>query len=160
MSKGIFDPWRKVDPLRPTPGAAPTEGKKNLDDIDFDADLAIPGRYVIRVKGASISIESTRVATPKDALDVLVDCVVDLWQQEPVLRKALVSYGVGVRNARVMYNAPDESTPASKLESDHSAIWFASAPLDEGLADLASVLRTHTAGPIVKKHGITPMLTA
>jgi hypothetical protein len=156
--KGIVDPWRQVEPLRPTLRERP-EGKKDLDDIDLDADLVLPGKYVVRVKGAALDVTSTRVETPKDALDVIADCLMDLWRIK-AMGKALMALDIGVRTRRGMYNVPDEHTPTSKLESANSAIWFGGTSLEEGVAALVRLMRSSDAQPIVKKHGITPMLTA
>lgn len=155
--KGIVDPWRQVEPLHPAPAPRPT-GKKDLEDIDLDGDLAIPGKYVLRMKGAALDVVSVRVETPKDALDVIADCLVVLWQVKPISR-ALAALGIGVRTQRATYNAPNEATPASQLASDHSMIWFIGMSLDDGVAALARLMRSSDALPIVRKFGITPMLT-
>jgi hypothetical protein len=156
--KGIIDPWRQVEPLRPTLRERP-EGKKDLEDIDFDSDLEIPGKYVIRAKRVSIAVLSTRVQEPKDALDVLADCVADMWKAKGI-GKALMELGIGVRTPRIMYNVPGDETPSSKLASDDSALWFTGVTLDEGMAALARLMRSSEAQPIARKHGVTPMLSA
>lgn len=160
MSKrtGIIDPWRKVEPLRPEKAAARV-GKKDIDDIDHDADLAVPGRYVIRGNAASFEVVSTRIDTPKDALDVLAECIAELWRNKYV-GVALQNADIGVRTKDHTYNAPDGDTPASTLKSDHSTVWFCNEPLDKGMVKLARIMRSSAALPIVKKHGITPMLKA
>lgn len=156
--KGIVDPWRQVEPLRPTLRERP-EGKKDLYDIDLDADLAIPGKYVLRVKGAALDVTSTRVESPKDALDVIADCLMELMRVKAI-GPALIALGVGVRTRRGMHNVPDEEAQASRLDSANSAIWFTDVTLAEGVASLVRLMRSSDAQPIVKKHGITPMLTA
>jgi hypothetical protein len=155
--KGIVDPWRQVEPLRPPVRDRPT-GKKDLEDIDLDQDLAIPGKYVLRVMGVALAVTSTRVATPKDALDVIADCLVALWQVKG-MGKALAALNIGVRTRHAMHNAPDEETKASKLANDYSAIWFIGASLEDGMAALVRLMRSSDAQPIVRKFGITPMLT-
>lgn len=155
--KGIVDPWRQVEPLRPTVRERP-EGKKDLEDIDLDGDLAVPGKYVLRVKGSALDVISTRVETPKDALDVIADCLVALWQTKG-MGKALAALDVGVRTPHATHNAPNEKA-ASKLESDNSVIWFIGTSLEDGVAALVRFMRSTDAQPIVRKFGITPMLTA
>jgi hypothetical protein len=156
--RGIVDPWRQVEPLHPARRERP-EGKKDLEDIDLDADLSIPGKYVLRTRSVAFDVVSTRIESPKDALDVIADCIVAMWQIKG-MGKALMALGVGVRTRRSMYNAPSGETEASKLESTNSVIWFIDVGLDEGMASLGRLMRSLDAQPIVKKHGITPMLTA
>lgn len=157
--RGIVDPWRTVDPVHAKPAAAPRTGKKDLEDVDFDADLAIPGRYVIRSKHASFDVLSVRVRTPKDALDILAECVAELWANKYV-GVALLNADMGVRTRNLMFNVPDASVPASRLEAVTSALWFCNVTLDRGLAKLAKILRSSAAAATLKKHGITVMLSA
>lgn len=156
--KGIVDPWRQVEPLRPAPTTR-APGKKDLEDIDLDSDLAVPGKHVLRTRSAALDVVSTRVDTPKDALDVVADCVVALYQTKATSR-AIAALDIGVRTRHATYNAPDDKTMASKLESDTSVIWFIGVTLDEGVAALARLMRSSAAQPVVRKFGITPMLTA
>lgn len=153
--KGIVDPWKRVDPLRSPPRPEPT-GRRNLDDIDLDADLVVPGQYLIRTVHASISVTHVRVAEPADALEVLADCLVDLWRVAGIAR-ALVEIGVGVRSRTAMHNVPDETTPASLLHGRGSAIWFEGSDLDRGMLALVRVLRRSNAADILRKWGIVPM---
>jgi len=156
--KGIVDPWRQVEPLRPALRERPA-GKKDLEDIDLDGDLAIPGKYVVRVKGAAIDVVSTRVNTPKDALDVIADCLVALWQVK-TFEKRLTALGIGVRTRRATYNAPNAAAATSALASNDSTIWFLEVALEDGMAALVRFMRSSDAQPTVRKFGITPMLTA
>jgi hypothetical protein len=156
--KGIVDPWREVEPLRPALRERPA-GKKDLEDIDFDADLEVPGKYVLRFKHVSFAVLSTRVHTPADSVDVLADCVTDMWKAKG-LGPALTELGMGVRTRRAMYNVPGEETEASKLATEESALWFVGVTLDDGMAALARLMRSFEAQPIVRRHGITPMLNA
>lgn len=157
--RGIVDPWRKVEPLHRGPAPAPHEGKKDLQDIDLDADLAVPGKYVIRSANACFDVTSVRVVVPRDALDVLTDCIVALWQVK-TLAAMFAKANIGVRTRRVMYNVPDAETLASKLESKNSMIWFIGIPFDMGMARLARIMRSQEARAVVKTYGVTPMLTA
>lgn len=154
--KGIVDPWRKVEPLRPAP-RRPTPERKNLEDVDLDADLAIPGSCVIRTRHASIRVSHVRVETPKDALDVLAECVAALWRSTATA-DALRHCGIGVRCRSGAWNMPDDATPASTLKSSNATLWFIQQTLDQGVLALAKVLRADAASAAIKKWGITPML--
>ncbi len=153
--KGIVDPWKRVDPLRAPPRAPRTE-RKDLQDIDFDADLVVPGQYLIKSEHASVNVVHVRVEEPADALDILADCVVDLWSLKPIA-DALLKAGVGVRGHAGMRNVPDEETPASLLKGRDCAIWFIGETADRGMLALVRVLRLPAAANAIKKWGITPM---
>ena len=155
--KGIVDPWRKVEPLRPAP-RRPAPEKKDLEDIDLDADLVIPGHYAIRSKHASIRITHVRIEVPKDSLDVLAECVAMLWQVKPV-SELLAQAGIGVRCRHSAWNMPDDETPASTLKGGNATIWFIQQTLDQGMLALAKVLRTSAAASTIKTWGVVPMLT-
>ncbi len=160
--KGIVDPWRRVEPLqqqkRPAP-APETEQRQriNIEDVDRDADLAIPGNYVIRTTHASFSVTSVRIESPKDALDILAECVVEAWRMKPLMQ-ALQAAGIGVRTGRYAYNVPSEEEAASTLKGGASAFWFVQKPLDQGMLVLARILRMPEAAALCKKHGVTVML--
>jgi hypothetical protein len=155
--KGIVDPWRKVPPLRPGPRPARPEGRKDLDGDWRDDDLAVPHKYVIRSKHVSFDVTSVRVETASDALDVLADCIAELWIDKHV-GVALANANIGVRTRMIMYNAPTPEVKASRLESAHSMIWFIGDTIDEGMAKLGRILRHSAALPTTKRYGITTML--
>jgi hypothetical protein len=156
--KGIVDPWRRVEPLRPAPPRpAPERERINIEDVDRDADLAIPGTYTIRTTHASFNITSVRVDTPKDALDILAECIIEAWRIKP-LGNVLDSAGIGVRNRTYAFNVPVENEQASMLKGGESALWFVQKPLDQGMLVLARILRMPEAAAICKKHGVTVML--
>ena len=155
--RGIVDPWRTVEPLRPKPVAVRPK-RINLDEIDLDADMAIPGRYTIRSTHASFDVTSIRIVEPRHALDVLADCVAELWRDKH-LGVALQAAGIGVRTRLITYNAPDSNTAASSLKGDECMLWFIGKPLDKGLLSLVRILRANTAAPILKKHGVVAMIT-
>jgi hypothetical protein len=160
--KGILDPWRRVEPLQPQKRSAPpsqTEERQriNIEDVDRDADLAIPGSYTIRTTHSSFHVVSVRVDTPKDALDVLADCVIEAWRIKP-LGSALSVAGVGVRNRTYSYNVPVQNEQASTLKGGDATLWFVQKPLDQGMLILARILRMPEAAALCKKHGVTVML--
>lgn len=157
--KGIVDPWRKVEPLR-QPERKPAQASKeriDIGDIDRDADLAIPGRHVIRSEHASFQITSVRLETPKDALDVLANVVVDAWMHKAV-GAALLHAGVGARYRDRAFNVPSEDVPASTLKGGNATIWFIENTIDVGMLGLARALRMPEAAAICKKHGVTVMM--
>jgi hypothetical protein len=159
--KGIVDPWRRVEALKPRPRPAPVAADEhqriNIEDVDRDADLAIPGNYTIRTAHASFTITSTRLETPKDALDILAECVADAWLTRPI-GEALAAAGIAVRSKTSSFHVPDENTPASMLKGDRGAFWFVQKPLDQGMLVLARILRMPEAAAICRKHGVTVML--
>ena len=158
--KGIVDPWRKVEPLRKPERKPPTPAQQDridISDIDRDADLAIPGRHTIRFEHASFQVTSVRVETPKDALDVLANAVVDAWMIRPV-GAAFTAAGIGVRYRERAFNVPSEESPASTIKGGNATLWFIGKPLDTGMLVLARVLRMPEAAAICKKHGVTVMM--
>ncbi len=156
--KGIVDPWKQVAPLRPA--ARPnTSERVDLEDIDLDADLEIPGRYVLRSKHASIDIVHVRVESPRSAFDVLADCLAELRKVKP-LGAAMISAGIGVRCRTGAWNIPPEGTPASTLHSSNATVWFVGRDFDQGVLALVKLLRESAASPTLRKWGIVPMLNA
>lgn len=156
--KGILDPWRTVDSVRPPERVVtPTKERIDVAEIDFDADLAIPGRYGIRSTRVCFDIVSVHIATPMDALSVLANCIWDLHLIKP-LGAALLAAGIGVRCRDRAWNAPTADAPASVLKSDDVAIWFVEKPLEQGMLILARILRIPEAAPLCKRHGVTVML--
>ena len=153
--KGIVDPWKRVDPLR-APPRAPRAERIDLQDIDFDADLVIPGQYLIKSEYASVNVIHVRVQQPADALDVLADCIVDAWTDKAI-SQAMLGANVGVRGHGGMRNVPDEHTAASLLRGGECAIWFIGETVDRGMLALVRVLRLPGAARAIKKWGITPM---
>lgn len=151
--RGIVDPWRRVAPLRPDARARASE-RKDLKDIDLDADLAVPGRYALRFEHASIEVSHVRVETPRDALDVIAECLCDaarLTASATLLR----DLKIGVRSRMTTWNVP--ATAASSIEGKTSTLWFADQTLEHGVLALARVLRSPALSPMVRKWGIIPM---
>lgn len=160
--KGIVDPWRKVDAVHPTttrPPPTETQTRIDPDQIDFDADLAIPGKYVIRSEHTSFAVTSVKVATPQDALKVLIECILGLARIRTV-GNAFVTAGIGVQLGKVLWNAPSGDTPASALRSGDNTVWFVEKPLDQGMLVLARLLRGPEAAAACRSHGIVVMLNA
>jgi hypothetical protein len=133
--------------------------KIDLKDIDFDADLAIPGQYVIRSKQAAFNVVSKSVATPRDALVVLADLVLALGEAHDA-SEDLERAGIGAKVYETEWNAPAEGVEASKLEADDCAIWFVGVPLDRGMLTLAKVLKRPDVLSLSRSRGVTPMLTS
>lgn len=158
--KGIVDPWRTVDSVRPPERvAAPTQERIDIAEIDFDADLAIPGRYILRSAHSCFDVISIHIATPKDALSVLANCIWDAHIIKP-LGEALLSAGIGVRCRDRVWNQPPTDAAASTLKSDDVTIWFVEKPFDQGMLVLARILRMPEGAHTCKRHGVTVMLTA
>lgn len=157
---GIVDPWRLVDPVRAPPRPRPAERTQiDLDEIDHDADLAIPGQYTIRSRHACFHISSTRIEMVSDALDVLADCIAELYGNK-TLGIALEAAGIGVRTKSGAWNTPSDDESASVLKSDDAIIWFIRKPADQGMLSLARILRSPIATPTLRKHGVTVMITS
>lgn len=151
--RGIVDPWRSVAPLRP--GARPARGqRKDLEDIDLDADLAIPGRWTLRFEHASIEVSHVRVESPVDALDVVAECLREA-SRSAAPAALLRGLRIGVRVGSSAWNAP--AAESSSLEGESSTIWFAGQGLEHGVLALARALRSPSLAPIARKWGITPM---
>lgn len=151
--RGIVDPWRRVAPLR-ADSRATTSERKDLKDIDLDADLAVPGRYTLRSEHASIEVLHVRIETPKDALDVIAECLCDAARL-PASATLLRDLNIGVRSRMTTWNVP--ATDASRIEGSTSTIWFAGRTFDHGMLALARVLRSPALAPMARKWGITPM---
>lgn len=162
-SRGIVDPWRKVDPLlapERAPASTPAAKERiDIEDIDLDADLAVPGRWAIRTEHVSIVVTSTRVAVPRDALVVLIECVLELTKLRG-LGAALRELGVGARLGDVAWNEPGPDVVASTLKAEGCTLWFALATLDQGMLALARLLRVPEAAAACKKRGIVVMHNA
>jgi hypothetical protein len=160
--RGIVDPLRTVDPVRkppPAPAARPSGKKRiDLDEIDRDADLAIPNKFSIRTKHASFNITSTTATTDGEAFDILADCVADLFVVHAVATMLLAS-GIGVRCFDRMWNVPGEETPASTFKSGDSVIWFTEKPLDEGALVLARIMQSPYAASTLHQRGVVVMMT-
>lgn len=159
---GIVDPWRTVDLLHPTPAVkstTPARRRINLDEIDRDADLAIPGRHVLRFQHVCFNISSTRIKTTTDAFHIISDCVADLSQLRQVA-EALQREGIGVRTRGRSWNIPEATVPASTLECESSCLWFANVTVDVGTRLLARIMRSPLAAPALRQHGIIVMLAS
>lgn len=154
--RGIVDPWKQVEPTRPDPERE--RERLDLEDIDRDADLAIPGRQIIRSAHVSFEVTSVRAGTPRDALDVLATCIDEARMARPVAA-TLAAIGIGVRIADRRWNEPSAGVPSSSLTGRTAVIWFAGKTLDLGMRDLARALRAHAA-MICRKHGIVVMTHA
>ncbi len=120
----------------------------------MDADLAIPGRHVIRSEHAAFDVVSVEVRAPGDALRLLVECIEELAKIPPV-RTALEGAGIGTS----AWNTPPSDMPASTLKCERAALFFIQKPLDQGMLVLARILRAPEAAAILHKRRITVMMT-
>lgn len=158
--RGIVNPWAPSAPLRPQERKQPTPAlKKDLEDIDFDEDLAIPGTYVIRAGKASFAVTSTRVRTPKDALVILAELVLALWARKPA-RGALEKARIGASIPGNRCNVPKRQDAASSLVAGDHAVWFGEQTLEQGALALVRVLRDGDAARVAKSFCVTPMTAA
>lgn len=158
-SKGIVDPWRQVDPVHPKKERPkPVKEKIDISEIDLDADLAIPGTYIIRSEHASLKVTSVRVDTGSDALRIIAECILTLWTNK-ALAEALEDAGIGASCGRQSRNALSKETPHSLLKAEDASVWFVEQTIDEGMLRLCKVLRSPAAAPIVSRYGITVMLS-
>lgn len=163
--KGTMDPWRRVEPLRPpvcTTEQRDRSDRIDLEDLDFDADLVIPGSYVIRSKYASFAVTSVQIEAPKDALEALARCIVDVQAHKgSEVNVALRDANIGAMcRTGVGWNIPGENITASTIKADKTTIWFVEHSLNEGLRLLAQILRMPDAADSCKKYGVVVMLNA
>lgn len=156
--RGIVDPWKRVDGLKPAP-PKPVKEKRNIEDRDLDADLVEPGSYTLRSKHACFAITHVRVQSGKDAVDVLADCVYALFQDRQH-KPALLAAGIGVETAGGVYNRPADETQASWVRGAVARIWFNAVTLDLGMLALAKILRKPTARKALADWGVQPMSPA
>lgn len=156
--KGIVDPWRQVDPIKP-PVRTRTEGDKRIDlhDVDFDADLAIPGTYVLRSGRVSFKVEAPKLNTGSDAVRIIAECVLSLWANK-ALADLFVADGIGAKAKGQSRGGDLSGEGHSLVKGEDASIWFMGQTLDQGLFKLSKILRSVPAAPIVKRYGITIML--
>lgn len=153
---GISNPWDVKGAVAPTEKSS---RKIDLKDIDFDADLAVPGKYVIRGRLAAFDVTHVGVHQPGDALYILADLLMHLFRTEEGIAR-LSAAGVGVYIDDNSFNEPDEGEPVSKLEAEHAVVWFRGVGLDQGMLELARVLKEPFAATSAKQWGVTPMLVS
>ena len=160
---GILDPWRKVEPLRQAPPRPqPPSDKIDIQDVDKDADLRIPGRYVIRSRHACFDVTSHRVVKPGDAVGVLAGLPDRGWARWRQSRGRSRVPSIGVRHEDYAWNVPadddEDGQPASQLAGGAARLWFSEKPLAEGMLVLARILREPAAAHVLHKHGVTVMI--
>lgn len=167
--RGIVDPWKVVAPLTPPPSKpAPTEAKKNLSEIDFDADIRPPRMCVFRGKHSSVEVKNNNVSADNDALRDLLKCLFEVLELEdgPDL---FDEQHIGLRLAERSFEPPAQDTQTATLSTGPGytpagAVFFRNQDLDQGLLRLVRILRTVQKRPgiegerILKHYGITPML--
>lgn len=157
--KGIKNPWRVDPPLTTKPRPPRPARADRIDPGDaLDADLAIPSSHTIRAGVASIKVTHVRVTSPRDALDVLAECVYDLGRDR-TLGLALETAGVGVECRGGVRNAHVPDGIPSSLTGTSAKLIFRGVPLDVGFVRLAKLLGDPRARAVVARWGVTPMLT-
>jgi hypothetical protein len=152
----VRDPWRIVDPLRPT-RSDPPKGKIDLASKDFDADWRPTRGCVLRFKACSIEVASTNLARPEDALTGLARCVMALK------RAGMASLGtVHARTSDDQSDVKPAGPPAASLACGESIIEFVGVPLDHGALALVRALmaagRDTKLALILRANGVTPMM--
>lgn len=152
--RGIVDPWKQVDPIH-----KPTREKKNLEDHDPDEEFAPRGTYVIRSKHVSFRVVHVRVQSGKDAVDVLADCLFDLFKDKQ-LRHELSSAGIGTETKAGVQNRPVNEQQASWIRGGEARIWFNQTTVDLGMRALAKIVRSPAASKTLQRWGVTPMTAA
>jgi hypothetical protein len=157
--RGVVDPWRTVDPISVPKPVTPARKRIDIDEIDHDADMAIPVTCILRYAHVSFKITAVNLQTETDAFDLLANCVADLFLDTAV-SPMLVAIGIGVRCRDRMFNVPSEDTAASTLKAGTSVLWFPDKPIDQGVLELARVLRSPHAAETLHKYGVTVMMTA
>lgn len=151
------DPWRIVDPI--TPVAEPAkQGRINLEDRDIDFDIRPYQSCVFRFKSCSIEVSARDLTTPRDALEVLAKCILELKKARPQFASTIHAKWVGD-----MSDVPnDKGTAFSRFECENVILWFAGMGLEHGALHLTRCLigagRDQKLAPIMKRHGVTPML--
>jgi len=152
----VKDPWRVVDPLRPQ---APEKSERiDLDQRDVDWDMRPSLSCVLRFKACSIELSSRDLQSPRDALEMLAKLVLELKKAKAPLP------GIRAKWGRVMTDVPPANIVCARLECDDVCLWFENVTLDIGALTLTRALikfgRDAKLSPILRRHGVTPMLKA
>jgi hypothetical protein len=154
--KGIVDPWRIVDPVRP----APREARKDLGQ-DVDADLRMARQYTFRCSGGGLHVKSRNLNTDADALAAIVACLFDLMAL-PNIKTLLTNERIGLRLGKRSWNLPKEGTAGANLETDNARLIFVNNTLDEGMKRLVRLFalakKKDAETKFLQKHGVTPLL--
>jgi hypothetical protein len=168
--KGIVDPWRVVDPIKPPPKPAATFTKKkiNLNEIDFDADLRLPETMTLSSKHGTVMIKNTRISTANDGLRDLVQClfqILELYDGPELFDRAAVGFKLADR----VWLEPPPGVRAAAVSTapgymPETALWFHKTSYDSGMLQLIRLLnnvnrRTAKEGSdILKRWGVIPMV--
>jgi hypothetical protein len=152
----VKDPWRIVDPLTP-----PKESTRiDPSDRDVDWDFRPHQSCVVRFKACAIEVSSRDIETERDALEVLAKCVLDLKKAQ--FRSETIIVDTHAKYGQVMWDVPPKDTPSARLECEGVVIWFANETIDRGALRLVRALLRATRlpkfAPILKRHGVVPML--
>jgi hypothetical protein len=156
--KGIVDPWRIVDPIKPPPRQA-----VDLAHVDMDDDLRVPLQHTFRCRTGGIQVKSTRMETEEDALRVLLACLFEILES-PNGPPRFESSGIGFTLESREWNMPGPKVPSSYLGSGRVCIAFHRQTFEQGMRSLVRVigitkrLLGRMGINILKKHGISPIL--
>lgn len=168
--KGIVDPWRVVDPIKPVarPAAVPTKKKINLNEVDFDADLRVAETMTLSSRHGSVMLQSTHIQTANDGLRALVQCLFEILElyDGPELFDAA---GIGFKLADRVWNEPPLGVRAAAISSSAGyvpdvALWFHKTSYDSGMLQLLRLLNNvrrrslKEGSDILKRWGVTPMM--
>ena len=157
--RGVVDPWRTVDPVHPPKPAPPSRKRIDPDEVDHDADLAIPNTIVIRSTHTCFNVTAVGIESDADAFNRLAECVADLFGIKDIA-VMLYAAGIGVRCSDRMLNVPSEDVQTSTLKAGGSGLWFTEKPLDQGVLELARIMRSPYAASTLRRYGITSMMTS
>jgi hypothetical protein len=157
----VKDPWRIVDPLTP----AKDVNRINPGDRDVDWDFQPFRSCVLRFKACAIEVSSRTLQTEKDALELLAQCVLALKRsKDKPVKLGLWAAGVHAKWGTDLSDEPraDSEAKYSRIECETVVLWFADVGIDHGMLGLTRALveaqRNPKLAPILKKHGIVPML--
>lgn len=164
MTRGIVDPWRLTGPPKEVPKP---EGKARIDlaDIDFNADLRVPNRYVFRSVQGSVEVHNLEIETANDALRDLVVCLLAL-SRSPEALSAFDKAGIGCSLDQDTCNAPADVLSCAGMYTvagyaPAAAVYFLNQSYNDGMARLVRLLnsfRHNQAGErILRRWGVTPM---
>ena len=158
-----------VEPTRPDPGAAASQGRAKTDvaDVDRDEDLRVANRVLFRSAHGSLAVQSARVATADDALRELVRCLFEL-EERPGGHTAFADHGIGFaldgrRGGATPQDGAFSGLATPKGTSPAATLCFYGQPYDAGflrlLRQLGAVRRHHPPGDeILKRRGVTLLL--
>lgn len=164
--RGIIDPWRIVEPIKPEPPKPAPQGRIDLDQIDFDKDLKARQSWVLRSKHGSIEVASKEIVTASDGLRHLVGCLFNILEQidgPDLFEQAGIGFTLDARE----WNMPAKGVPVARHATSEgtpvATLFFLNQPNDSGMLRLIRVLLTIQRRPgfegvdILHRWGVQPM---